>query len=215
MNKLSKKGYSFFLPKGNLNSKFNINDRSSRKFPSSTPPCSQDFCHELSLISEEIDSMDKIINQSIESFRQDNPNEYVSIEAQTCNQLSADYINIAVGPNDVFSVMVVRKSAGTEFECYQLVDSLRETIDLLKVELKDKGATISNLYNIFKNLTVNENKLDGSCEQQAMKVCSKDNDDNDIVRELLQTDQLHHRLQKLKDQPQNSAETPSIYLGVD
>ena len=165
INKLSKKGYSFFLPKGNLNSKFNINDRSSRKFPSSTPPCSQDFCHELSLISEEIDSMDKIVNQSIESFRQDNPNEYISIEAQTCNQLSADYINIAVGPNDVFSVMVVHKGAGTEFECYRLVDSLCETIDLLKVELKDKGATISNLYNIFKNLTVNENKLDGSRDE--------------------------------------------------
>ena len=47
-------------------------------------------------------------------------------------------------------------------------------------------------------------------EQQAIKVCSKDNDDDDIVRELLQIDQLHHRLQKLKDQPLNSAET--LYL---
>ena len=61
INKPSKKGNSFFLPKSNLNSSFNINDRSVRKFPSSTPPCSQDFCHELSLISEGTDSLDKII----------------------------------------------------------------------------------------------------------------------------------------------------------
>ena len=40
----------------------NLNDRSVRKFPSSTPTCFQDFCHELSLISEEIDSLDEIIN---------------------------------------------------------------------------------------------------------------------------------------------------------
>ena len=73
------KGNSFFLPKGNLNSSFNINDRSGRKFPSSTPPCSQDFCHELPLTSEEIDSL-SIINQSIQSLRQDNPNEHVGIE---------------------------------------------------------------------------------------------------------------------------------------
>ena len=31
---------------------------------------------------------------------------------------------------------------------------------------------------------------------------------------LLQIDQLHHRLQKLKDQPHNSAEIHSISLGV-
>ena len=53
------------------------NDRSVRQFPGSTPPCVQDFCHELSFINEKIDSLDKIINQSI---RQDNPNEYVSSE---------------------------------------------------------------------------------------------------------------------------------------
>ena len=61
INKPSMKGNSFFLPKGNLNSSCNINDRSVRQFPISTPPCSQDFCNELSLISEEIDSLDKIL----------------------------------------------------------------------------------------------------------------------------------------------------------
>ena len=87
---------------------------------------------------------------------------------------------------------------------------------MLKVELKEKQAKINNLLDIIKkNLTVNENKLDGIREQQAIKVCSKDSNDDDIVRELLQIDQLHHRLQKLKDQPHNSAETPSISLGVN
>ena len=86
---------------------------------------------------------------------------------------------------------------------------------MLKVELKDKQATINNLLDFIKNLTVNENKLDGSHELQAVKVCSKDNDDDGIVRELLQIDQFHHRLQKLKDQPHNSAETPNISLGVN
>ena len=52
INKPSKKRNSFFLQKGNLNSNFDIDDRSVRKFPSSAPLCFQGFCHELSLISE-------------------------------------------------------------------------------------------------------------------------------------------------------------------
>lgn len=88
---------------------------------------------------------------------------------------------------------------------------MSKTIDLLKVELKDKQATINNLFNIIKNLTVNENKIDRRHKQQAIKVRNEGNDD-DIVRELLQIDQFHHRLQKLKDQPQNSADTPGIYF---
>ena len=60
------------------------------------------------------------------------------MDTQTCNQLSADYIDIAVGSNDEFSVTIAHKSTETESEYYQLVGSLRETIDLLKVELKDK-----------------------------------------------------------------------------
>ena len=66
--------------------------------------------------------MGRIINQSIESLRQDNPNEYVSIETQTCSQLSADYIDIAVGSNDGLSVTVAHKSMDTESDWYQLVD---------------------------------------------------------------------------------------------
>ena len=94
--------------------------------------------------------MYKIINQSIQSYRQNNPNECVSIENQTCNELSADYIDIPGGSNDGLSVTVAHKSTETESECYQLVSSLRETIDLLKIELKDKQATINNLLDIIK-----------------------------------------------------------------
>ena len=62
INKLSKKESSFLLPKGNLNNSYNINDRFVKQFLSNASPCSHDFCHELSLISEEIDSLYKIIN---------------------------------------------------------------------------------------------------------------------------------------------------------
>ena len=72
--------------------------------------------------------------------------------------------------------------------------SLSETNDLLKVELQ---ATINNLLDVIKNSTVNENKKDGIREQQAITVRSKGNGDDDIVRGLLQIDQLHHRLQKV------------------
>ena len=44
--------------------------------------------------------------QGIQNLRHDNPNEYVSIEIQTCNKLSKDYIDIAVRSNDVLSVTV-------------------------------------------------------------------------------------------------------------
>ena len=126
---------------------------------------------------------------------------------------SAYYIDIVVGSNNGLSVTVAHKSTQTEFKCYQLVGSLHETIDLLKVELKDKQATINNFIDINKNFRVNENKKDGRREQKPIKVRNKDNDD-DIMKELLQIDQLHHRFQKLKDQPHNSADTPDISAGV-
>ena len=46
--------------------------------------------------------------------------------------------------------MVAYKSKKTESEFHKLVGSLREIIDLLKVELKDKQATIINLLDIVK-----------------------------------------------------------------
>ena len=66
------------------------------------------------------------------------------------------------------------------------------------------------MLDVIKNFTVNENKNDGSREQPVLKVHNKGNDDDDIVRELLQINQIHHRFQKLKNQPHNSAETLNI-----
>ena len=54
------------------------------------------------------------------------------------NELPTNYIIIAVVSNDSLSVMVAHKSRKTESQCYQLVDLIHETIDLLKVELKGK-----------------------------------------------------------------------------
>ena len=91
--------------------------------------------------------------------------KYVSIDIQTCNELSANYVYIAVGSNNSLSDTVAHKSRETESECFQLVGSLHETIDLLKVELKDKQATIINFINIIKYVTVNEIKINVSREQ--------------------------------------------------
>ena len=123
---------------------------------------------------KEIGSVDRIINLSIQSLRQDNPNEYVNIETQTCNELSSYYINSAVGPNDGLSVMVALESTEIEAAFYQLVGLLRETSDLLKAEIKDKQA-INNSIDT-KNVTKNQIKRYGSCEQQAIKECNKGND---------------------------------------
>ena len=100
---------------------------------------------------------DRIINLSIQSLREDNPNEYVNIENQTCNELSSYYINSAVGSNDGLSVMVTLESTETEAAFYQLVGLLRETSDLLKAEIKDKQA-INNSIDT-KNVTKNEIKI--------------------------------------------------------
>lgn len=85
---------------------------------------------------------------------------------------------------------------------------------MLQVELKEKQAAINNLLDIIKNFAVNENKKDGSREQQPTKIHNKGHND-DIMTELLQIDQLHHQFQKLKDQPNISADTPGILFGVN
>ena len=181
---------------GILNNRYNINDRSIRHFPSKSTPYPQNFCHELSLVSREIDYLDKIKNsQSSQNLR-----NITLINMLGSKPKSPDYIYVLVGSNNDLSVTVSLKGTETECECYQLVGSLHKTIYLLKVELKDKQATINNFADIIKNFTVNDTKKDGSHEQKVMKVLNKDNDD-DIVREMLHIDQLHYQFQKLKDQP--------------
>ena len=52
---------------------------------------------------------------------------------------------------------------------------------------------------VIKNFMVNENKYTRNKEQKT-NVYSKG--DNDVVGELLEIDELHHRFQKLTEQPQ-------------
>ena len=91
--------------------------------------------------------------------------------------------------------MVSHKSTEIESECYQLIGSLRKTIALLKLELRDKQATKYSLVDIIKGFTVNEAKKIGSREQETIKVRSKgsnnddtNNDDSNSNEELFVTD---------------------------
>ena len=87
----------------------------------------------------------KITTGSIQILKRDNPNEDVNSKIQTCNKLSADYIDIEVEYNDSLSVTLSHKSMAIESEYYQLIGSFLETIYLLKIELKGKQATINSL----------------------------------------------------------------------
>ena len=101
-----KKGNIFFLPKSNSCASVNSSDISYDQFPSSTPSCTQNLGHDLSFISEEIEAMDKIINQSLQCITQDPPKECVSIETQTDDISSTEYVDPGVGTNSDLFVMV-------------------------------------------------------------------------------------------------------------
>ena len=107
--KPSKKKNSFFLPKSNLYASINSSDISYNQFPSSTPLCSQDLGYDLSIISEEIEALDKTINQSLQCITRDPPKECVSIETQTGGVSSAEYVDSEVGTNDHLFVTVANK----------------------------------------------------------------------------------------------------------
>ena len=62
VNKPPKKGNSFFLPKSNSYTSVNSSDILYNQFPSSTPSYPQYLC----IISEEIEALDKIINESLQ-----------------------------------------------------------------------------------------------------------------------------------------------------
>ena len=70
----------------------------------------------------------------------------------------------------------------------------------------------SNLIDLIKNITVNENKYTRNKEQER-NICSKVN--NDVVGELLEIDEFHHRFQKLTDQPQSLTDTPTTSINVN
>ena len=127
--------------------------------PISTTSCCQDFGHDLSIISEEIEALDKIINQSLQCITRDPPKECVSIETQTDDVSSAEYVNSGVVTNDDLFVTVANNGTEINSECHQLIGKLRETISLLKDELRHKQVTIKNLIDVIENFkVVSENK---------------------------------------------------------
>ena len=59
VNKPSKKGNSFFLPKSNSYASVNSYDASCNQFPGSTPSCPHDLGRDLPIIREEVEALDK------------------------------------------------------------------------------------------------------------------------------------------------------------
>ena len=80
VNKPSKKGNSFFLSESNSYASSNSSDISYNRFLSSTPSCHRNSEHGLSITNEEIESLDKIINQILQCITRDSTKECVSIE---------------------------------------------------------------------------------------------------------------------------------------
>ena len=117
-----------------------------------------------------------------------------------------------VGTNDDLFVTLANKGTETESDCHQLIGRLCESIFLLKDELRNKQVNIDNLIDVIKNFTVIENKYPRNKEQET-NVGSKEK--NDAVGQLLEIDELHHRFQKLTDQPQSSTDTHTTSINVN
>ena len=117
-----------------------------------------------------------------------------------------------VRTNDNLFVTLANKGTETDSDCHQLIGTLCETIFLLKDELRNKQINIDNLIDVIKNFTVIENKYTRNKEQET-NVGSKEK--NDAVGQLLEIDELHHRFQKLTDQPQSSTDTHTTSINVN
>ena len=126
VNKPAKKGNSFFLPKSNSCASVDSSDISYIQFPSSGPSYPQDLGHDLSIVSEKIEALYKIINQSLECITPHPPKECVSIETQTGDTLSLKYVDSGVGTNDDLFVTVANKGTETDSECHQLIATVLE-----------------------------------------------------------------------------------------
>ena len=72
----------------------------------------------------------------------------------------------------------------------RVIGTLHETIYLLNDQLRNKQVTIDNLIGVIKNFTVIENKYTRN-KELVKNVGSKEK--NDVVGELLEIDELHHR----------------------
>ena len=158
---------------GNLYASVNSSDISYNQFPSSTPSCPQNLGHDLSIIREEIEALDKIINQSLQCITRDCTKECVSIETQTGGVSSTEYVDSRVGTNDHLFLMVANKGTETDSDCHQLMATLCEIISLLKDELRNKQVTIDNLIDVIKSFTIIENKYTKNKEQDT-NVSSKE-----------------------------------------
>ena len=82
---------------------------------------------------------------------------------------------------------------------------------MLKGELRNNQEIIDNLIKVIKNFTVFENEYTRNKEQHT-NVGSKEK--NDVAGALLQIDELHHRFQRLIDQPQSSTDTHTSSINV-
>ena len=154
------------MSKSNSCTSVNSSDISYNQFPSSTPSCPQNLGHDLFIISEEIEALDKIINQSLQCITRDSTKECVNIETQTGEVSSTEYVDSGLGTNDDLFIMVVNKGTETDSNCHQLIGTVRETISLLKDELRNKQVTIDNLIDVIKNFTVIGNKYTRNKEQE-------------------------------------------------
>ena len=199
-----KKGNSFFLSESNSYASVNFSDISYDQFPSSTPSCPQNLGHDLSIISEDIEALDKIINQSLQCITRDSTKECVSTETHMGVLSCTEYVDSGVWTNDGIFVMVANKVTETDSDCNQLIGTLCETISFLKDELRNKQVTIDKLIDIIKNFTVIGNKYTRN-KEQVTNVGSKEQDD--VVGDLLEIEEFHHIFQKLTEQPQSSTDT--------
>ena len=92
--------------------------------------------------------------------------ECVSIETKTGDVSSAEYVGSVIGINDDLFLTVANKGTEADIECHQMISILRETISLLKDELRNKQVTIDNLTDAIKNFTVVEKTNVGSKEKK-------------------------------------------------
>ena len=153
-----------------------------------------------------------MINQSLHCFTQYPSKECASIETQAANVPSTEYADSWVRTNYNLFAVVANKDMENDNECHQFMGTLRETISFLKDEIKDKQVTINNLIDVAKNFTVNENKHKSN-KGQGINVCRKGYDD--VVGELLQVDQIHHRFHKLKSESQSSTDAPTTSVNYN
>ena len=155
VNKPSKKGNSFFLPKSNSYASVNSRDISYNQLPSSTSSCPQNLGHDSFVISEEIEALNEIINQSLQCITRDPPKEWVSIETQTGDVSFAAYVDSEYVTNNDLFVMVASKGTVTDSGCHQLATSINVNKDRIE-QNRDELELTNNVKDKNTNDKINE-----------------------------------------------------------